>query len=301
LVKWLAAGLLLLAPNAQAFGIPCAIALVPGAFGTGTSSLFLNPSDYFKEYEEYFKAKGCLVEKIAFPQDATIEVRAMFLRDQIERLSKGPAMKWTLVAHSQGGLDARFALKTLKMSGATALVTLGTPHEGTPLADWAIVQRNSSGYTYWVLKLLGGYDLRGLSFLGEMAPPFLKKHEDKFQAVPGVKYASARGVCTSGCARSIGMLAWWTGMPEGDGIVPGDSQKFGDDLGVYNLDHISEAGADPAKAAERKRLLDAIWSWIPREAPAPAPAQKPKKASLTSRPKSVNQVKKRLHRGTHHR
>lgn len=236
----------------------CKIALVPGAFGTGTSGLFLNPDDYFKEYDAYFRAKGCQVEKIAFPQDAKIEVRAMVLRDQIERSGQG----WTILAHSQGGLDARFALKTLKMKGVSALVTLGTPHSGTPLASWAAGQRDSSGFTYWLLKLLGGYDLRGVSFLGEMTPDFLTKHAEKFEAVPGVRYASARGVCRTGCARPIRLLAWWTALPPGDGIVPGESQRFGEDLGELDLDHISEAGADAPKRLERHRFLDAVWSWL---------------------------------------
>jgi pimeloyl-ACP methyl ester carboxylesterase len=252
----------------------CKIALVPGAFGAGTSSLFLDPNDYFKEYEAYFRAKGCAVSRVVFPEDATIEVRAMFLRDQIERMAKVSDGNWTLVAHSQGGLDARFALKTLKMKGASALVTVGTPHEGTPLANWAARQRDSGGLSYWFLKLLGGYDLRGLSFLGEMTGEFLGKHRDKFEAVPGVRYASARGVCRTLCARSVRLLAWWTKLPAGDGIVPGDNQKFGDDLGELDLDHISEAGADSGKAAERKRFLDSVWTWLrPSGSKAPRSAR----------------------------
>jgi hypothetical protein len=151
------------------------------------------------------------------------------------------------------------------MKGVGALVTLGTPHAGTPLADWAAGQRDSSGLTYWLLKLFGGYDLRGVTFLNEMRPGFLKKHAANFEEVEGLRYASGRGVCRTDCARSVKVLSWWTNAPPGDGIVPGDSQRFGDDLGELDLDHISEAGADLAKAPERRRFLDAVWAWMTHE------------------------------------
>lgn len=248
--------------SAAAVAVLCKIALVPGAFGNDTSSLFLNQADYFKEYKAFFEAKGCLLENIDYPQDATIEMRALVLRDQLERRARSDGYGWTLVAHSQGGLDARFALKSLKMQGAKALVTIGTPHTGTPLADWGLNQKNSRGLSYWFLKIMGGYDLAGLPFLAEMTPEFLEKHKAKFAPVPGVRYAAARGVCRTDCARSVRVLSWWTQMPPGDGIVPGNNQAYGENLGEYDLDHISEVATDPEKAGERMRLLQMIWNWM---------------------------------------
>src|SRR5207249_8887306 len=41
-----------------------------------------------------------------------------------------------IVAHSMGGLDARYAISQLGLGGRVAsLITIGTPHLGTPLAD----------------------------------------------------------------------------------------------------------------------------------------------------------------------
>jgi pimeloyl-ACP methyl ester carboxylesterase len=250
--------------------VACNVILVPGAFGTGSSSRFLDPKDYFAEYETYFKEHGCEVLRLQFQENATIESRALTLRDEAARFLKRVKGKSAfIVAHSQGGLDTRFALKTVGLSGITAVVTIGSPHEGTPLAEWVIANRDSKTLLYWALRIFANYDLGYLPFAGEMTTAFLKKFEDKFQAVPTVRFASARGACQSDCHWAFKLLDWVSGIhlldANGDGIVPAQSQAFGEDLGTYDLDHISEVGADPAKREERKRFLDRCWQFFNSE------------------------------------
>jgi triacylglycerol lipase len=59
------------------------------------------------------------------------------VRDQLKRLgTSGPVI---LLAHSMGGLDARYMVAHLGMSRCVAaIVTLSTPHRGSPYADWAV-------------------------------------------------------------------------------------------------------------------------------------------------------------------
>jgi pimeloyl-ACP methyl ester carboxylesterase len=240
----------------------CRVMLVPGAFGDGTSSLFIERDEYFADYRAFFEAKRCEVKKAEFPPDATIEERALILKDQAGRFSRGGKGPLTLVAHSQGGLDARFALKTLGLSRVGILVTIGTPHSGAKLGKWVLEHRSRGSLLYWLLRIFARYDLRELSFAGEMTPEFLQKFLSRFEAVPGVRYASAQGVCRTGCHRSLTLLSKWVGIGAGDGLVEGSSQLWGDDLGVYDLDHIDEVGASLEKRQERGRFLQAAWKYL---------------------------------------
>jgi len=237
----------------------CAVALVPGAFAEDSvgSRLFVGWDEYFSEYETFFRAKGCATKKIQFPPDATIEVRAIHLRDQLQRFATQQGRKVFVIAHSQAGLDLRFALKRLGLRDVEAWVSVGTPHRGTPVADWVLAVREKRGGLYWALRILAGYDLAELRFLGEMTGNFLEKHAEHFMDVPGVRAASVRCVCQKGCSRSLRLLAWAASMGPGDGLVPEASQTWGEDLGRFELDHVSEVGVDFSGQLERARLLRA--------------------------------------------
>jgi pimeloyl-ACP methyl ester carboxylesterase len=246
---------------------PCAVMLVPGAFyDSGTkqgSSLFLTANDYFAEYRDFFAGQGCEVGTAEFPPDGTIEERGLILRDQLDRFrGKNGGVAIDIVAHSQGGLDARYALRSLKLAGVRTLTTIGTPHMGTPLADWVVRTREQETWVYWALRLVGRYDLQALRFAGEFQPSFIERVSDRLSAVAGVRYASARGVCKRDCRWYFGLLDWWVGIGQGDGVSPGESQRFGQDLGTYDLDHLSQVARDPGKRTERQRLLRAIWAFI---------------------------------------
>lgn len=249
----------------------CKILLVPGAFGSGASDHFLNSADYFSEYEKFFQAQGCEVRRIQFVENSRVEFRGIMLRDQANRfLAKYPGEKAIIIAHSEGGIDARFAIKTLGLKNISSVVTIGTPHTGTTLADWVIHHRDARSPLYWVVRIFGNYDLKELPFVGEMTSSFMERQKDKFEVVPGVKYAAAQGVCLTHCHWALRLLDLVSGThlvggPDtGDGIIPASSQKFGEDLGSYDLDHISEVNVDPDKHSERQRMLESIWAFIQR-------------------------------------
>jgi triacylglycerol lipase len=240
----------------------CLVFLVPGAFaaGSGGAAHFITGDQYFAEYKTFFEAKGCKTSMASFAPDATIEERALMLRDQLERFRKANGEGIVLIAHSQGGLDARFALKHLKIRGVRALVTIGVPHHGTPVADWVIDQRDHERAYFRILRLVG-YDLSALRFVGELSPAFLQKHAEHFQEVPGIRYASAEAVCTSHCYWGLRALRSFMGLGPSDGLVAAESQRFGEDLGTYDLDHLSEVGVDSEKRAERQKFLGRVWAW----------------------------------------
>src|SRR6185437_13876367 len=88
---------------------------------------------YFRGVAERLRASGVDVHVLRVSPLAPIAARARQLAAQIERLG---AERVNIVAHSMGGLDARYAIARLGMAARVAsLTTIGTPHHGTPLAD----------------------------------------------------------------------------------------------------------------------------------------------------------------------
>jgi len=251
------------ADEASALSPPCHVGLVPGAIGArggGGASLFIRPQDYFLDFETALVAKGCQVFRFELPVDGTIEERGMVLKAEIERNEGGAP--FDLLAHSQGALDARYAIFLLKGKSVRSLVSIGAPMDGTPSAKWAMDQIESHSFWYYLLKWVGQYDLESLRFIPELEPRFVFKHADAFAPQPGVRYASAVALCRSGCSLPLVVSGWLTGVGPGDGLVPAQSQRWGADLGEYNLDHLSTVGVDRAKHLERMRFLDRYFDWI---------------------------------------
>ncbi len=88
---------------------------------------------YFRGVSGQLRAAGVEVHAMRVSPLASIGARARQLAAQIERLGVG---RVHIVAHSMGGLDARFAISSLGLAPRVAsLTTIGTPHHGTPLAD----------------------------------------------------------------------------------------------------------------------------------------------------------------------
>ena len=76
---------------------------------------------------------------------------AALVRDEVERLCREAGLRrLAIVGHSEGGLVARYYVK--KLGGhrrVTHLVTLGTPHHGTPLAYIGIVALGALARSVW--------------------------------------------------------------------------------------------------------------------------------------------------------
>src|SRR5207237_783809 len=88
---------------------------------------------YFRGIGEQLERAGAQLYCPRVPPASSISARAARLADLIRAL---PEPRVNIVAHSMGGLDARFAISRLGLADKVAsLVTIGTPHLGTPLAD----------------------------------------------------------------------------------------------------------------------------------------------------------------------
>src|SRR5436309_9469883 len=92
--------------------------------------------------QDYFRGVRAAFPNACFPQVpvlGSIEMRAQALATEIAGFRfPEPKARIHIIAHSMGGLDARYALDR-GLSGLApriaSLSTIGTPHRGSPIAD----------------------------------------------------------------------------------------------------------------------------------------------------------------------
>lgn len=109
------------------------IVLAHGVLGFGV----LGPLEYFNGVKRHLRrAFGAEVFIATVPPIGSIESRGEKLGRQILDVFDGEEQVHIL-AHSMGGLDARWALRNVPGLSARVktLVTIGTPHQGSPVAD----------------------------------------------------------------------------------------------------------------------------------------------------------------------
>ena len=125
---------------------------------------------------ERLRASGVDVHVLRVSPVAHIASRARQLAAQIEQLG---AERVNIVAHSMGGLDARYAIARLGMAPRVAsLTTIGTPHRGTPLAD--LGSALLSGALGGVPAMLGA--------IRDLCPRQMASFNQEIDDAPGVAY-----------------------------------------------------------------------------------------------------------------
>ncbi len=95
---------------------------------------------YFRGIASHLKKHGFEVYHTSVSFAAGVERRAKDLRKEISKiLDKSGEEKLHIIAHSMGGLDARRMIVHENMADKIAsLTTIGTPHWGTSVADFAM-------------------------------------------------------------------------------------------------------------------------------------------------------------------
>lgn len=183
-------------------GPPYPVVLAHGFFGFEdfAGAGFLT---YFYKVKEHLAKNGEIVATPAVDPFNDSDFRGDQLITHIEAfLAETGASKVNLIGHSQGGLDAR-AVAHKRPDLVASVITIATPHHGTPVADIALkllADPNAQGIINALAKLIGGplYDQIGAET--DLAKPlhlfskagiaeFNQKHPD----APGVFYASIAG------------------------------------------------------------------------------------------------------------
>lgn len=201
------------------------IVLVHGFLGFDSLGIRHLSRRYFRGVREFLETLGCHVYVLSLPATSAVAVRATELVRQVNEIRED---RVNVVAHSMGGLDARYAVSKLGMSRrAASVVTLGTPHRGTPIADLV-----ESGVAFVTGEGLHDLTTARAAELNAELPD--SKH---------VFYGSIVGSSTSvqGCL-SAGYEYLRRIAGPNDGVVPASSQPWGKVLGEVDADHLAQVG-----------------------------------------------------------
>ncbi len=124
----------------------------------------------FGKIDSILKQRGYRVYKSKIDSFGTIEDNALILKNEIDKIiDKTGCQKVNIIAHSKGGLDAKYMLKNYEMNEKVAsLTTLCTPHKGSPIAK-AILRSPR-----WVLLIIAFIINFFYKLFGDRKPNSLK-------------------------------------------------------------------------------------------------------------------------------
>ncbi len=231
------------------------IVLAHGLFGYDVIERDGEAREYFEGVSEGLRHRGCIVHNCRVAPVATVATRAEAFAAFVRGL---PHAKVNVVAHSMGGLDARYAIRKLGLASRVAsLTTIGTPHRGTPLADVGVAIARAIGLDQLLERI--GVDPAAFDDLTtRRAASFNEAVED----APGVLYASVVGtVGRKPAANPLLLASWAMILPSAgpnDGIVPASSQRRGEVLAEVDADHLAQVGRSFDASALYDRLVIAL-------------------------------------------
>jgi triacylglycerol lipase len=170
------------------------------------------------------------------PTGGVVE-RAKQLREQIVRYTDEPV---NLVAHSMGGLDARYLITHLGMAERVrSLTTICTPHRGTYLADWVLTNYRNR------FPLLMAFEALGVNVDGfrDCRPAVCREFNERTPDMAGVHYFSFGGTVPVSRVSPALRRCWHvlaTHEGPNDGMVSLQSARWGEYLGTVHADHFAQ-------------------------------------------------------------
>ncbi len=198
---------------------------------------------------------------------ARIHLRGAQLRGQIlaamEAGELDPAERVHLVAHSMGGLDARWCLSPANPENiaekVASLSTISTPHRGSPVADFLTGGGRLSARAG---ARLGPYLDVGLGIV-DLTTDGATRFNERFPDHPEVRYFSYAGKGRPGPRPTSLVLApcHWiiaqTGAAANDGLVSVESAAWGESPEEpWPADHADEIGHDLNQGRNAKPAFD---------------------------------------------
>ncbi len=221
-----------------------AIVFVHGLLGFESIRILQTRIYYFRALRKHLTDYTTPIYFPALPSVGTIHQRAQVLAGYLSSL---PHRRLYLIAHSMGGLDCRYAIHHHDHEKRVChLITVATPHSGTPLAVWFLHGRG-------VVQALGRrWTLPGLR---DLTPSACAQFNQDIPNRPDVCYQSYAGHRT---VKAMPLpFRPWTRMldkqaGDNDSQVPVSSARWGEFLGTVPADHLELVGWHLAMANMRR-------------------------------------------------
>lgn len=237
----------------------------------------IGPVGYFFNVARALRGDRRTVYEAVLPPFGSTPQRVPALREMVDRaLRETGARRVVMIAHSQGGLDGRYLISSLGYGDRiAALVTVSTPHRGTPVADLfdSAIPGVADGVINAFATLLGvaynearsNADLR--ASLVAMRTSELARFNAANPDDPRVRYLSwagrsnrrdGRSACADGevpddpsrvdnttiflAAFALIIEAGRPAENVNDGMIPVRSARWGRFMGCVPADHFDEVG-----------------------------------------------------------
>ena len=192
--------------------------------------------NYWGRIPKMLAEKGCAVFYGKQDSSATIEDNALFLKQRVrDILHETGAEKVNIIAHSKGGLEARYMISKLQTDSQVAsLTTIATPHHGS-----LTLQKIPK----FLLKIAGFFTSIAMKILGDKKPNAYKAFLD-FRAdnakIFNAETPDSENVYYQSYAFSMkhDIILWFTHLiikkaeGENDGLVSVKSAEWGDFKGI---------------------------------------------------------------------
>ncbi len=225
--------------------------------------------EYFYRVRETLEPDGYGIHCPSVTAFGSTELRAEEWEVHLDALAEaGVGRRFNLVGHSQGGLDARYLVGGLHRADLVAsVVTVGTPHRGTPVADllYGFIEDETVD-EFWVdmgaeafalFFGMAGEDNSLVEAMGSLSTEAMADFNARVPDDERVYYASwagsSCGVLDFSCQEdhqgeivdpllAIPHFILWLLGEESDGMVPVMSARWGDHQGEIDADHADEVG-----------------------------------------------------------
>lgn len=226
---------------------------------------------YWGRIPEELRQRGAVIYTSDHDGNATIQENAAYLVPVIRRiLRETGSEKVNIIAHSKGGLEARYLISTLGQAKHIASVTtLGTPHNGSPTVDALLEKypdqiRRGSLIFDKIRRIAGDRHPQTLEVIRQLTTEYMEKFNIRNHDVHGVfcqSYAFLMSHWYSDVLLSIPYRIVDRYEGKNDGLVTPKSAKWKNFRGIYKgLSHASaidflhtgnpqRTGSDPRFAA----------------------------------------------------
>lgn len=195
---------------------------------------------YWRGITDALRSNGIEVVIASVPASGSIEGRAAKLGQDIAAKANGKSVN--IIAHSMGGLDARYMISRLKPDNAEvlSLTTVATPHRGSAFADFCF-QELGPGYVpqfYKFFKNLG----MGTGAFSQLTRRYMQEEfNPETPDAEGVKYFSYGATFNPSLWSAFRQPQQIVQRLEGpnDGLVSVESAKWGTYKGtLVNVSHL---------------------------------------------------------------
>jgi triacylglycerol lipase len=192
----------------------------------------IGPVSYFRGVQKMLRNDGVQALVPQVPATGSIAERAGELS---KILSRHPAPCFALLGHSFGGLDARYVASQLDPEHRVQVVmTVSTPHRGTPVAGWLRDKLAQSPKLRRLLGPLFGNGLRDLDQAVRAAEPIPDRDDVSY-----ISFATVRPL--EELCLPLRLFGRKIDGPN-DGLVPVGSAPWGKFCGKLRADHFEVVG-----------------------------------------------------------